>query len=88
MTLAISRVLSLMSSASDIEIYSDSTKENINSFDVGYFRQYGISSLVLPKDNKYGSPGDVDVALCDRVSVSEYYSDGTSTSNIYQWHII
>lgn len=31
----------------------------------------GISSLVLPKDNKYGSPGDVDQSLCDPTEVTE-----------------
>lgn len=45
----------------------------------------GISSLVLPKTNTYGSPGDVDVALCDRVDVPEFYSNGTSTANFKEW---
>lgn len=27
----------------------------------------GISSLVLPKNNKFGSPGDVDVSLCNHI---------------------
>jgi Tfp pilus tip-associated adhesin PilY1 len=85
MTLAICGAIP-MSSASDIEIYSDSTKGKTSILlMLDTSGSMGISSLVLPKDNKYGSPGDVDVALCDRVSVSEYYSDGTSTSNIYQW---
>ncbi|MEG2273176.1 MAG: PilC/PilY family type IV pilus protein, partial [Acinetobacter sp.] len=45
----------------------------------------GISSLVMPKTNTYGSPGDVDVALCDRVDVPEFYSNGTSTANFKEW---
>lgn len=44
----------------------------------------GISSLVLPKNNQYGSPGDVDSALCDRVQVREadVYGDN---HNMWQW---
>lgn len=45
----------------------------------------GISSLVLPKDNQYGSPGDVDVPLCDRVEVGEYQSNRSNTNIIYEW---
>lgn len=44
----------------------------------------GISSLVLPKNNKYGSPGDVDVPLCDRVAVGEYDRD-RNTNSIFEW---
>ena len=44
----------------------------------------GISSLVLPKNNKYGSPGDVDVPLCDRVVVGEYDRD-RNTNSIFEW---
>lgn len=45
----------------------------------------GISSLVLPKNNVYGSPGDVDTSLCDRVKVSEHYSDRRYTTDLWQW---
>lgn len=31
----------------------------------------GISSLVIPKNNSYGSPGDVENSLCDETTVSE-----------------
>lgn len=43
----------------------------------------GISSLVLPKNNSYGSPGDVDSSLCTQVDVKEYkndYKDSTAVS--------
>lgn len=45
----------------------------------------GISSLVLPKNNPFGSPGDVDTPLCARVGVGEYQSNRSSTNNIYEW---
>ncbi|WP_182406102.1 pilus assembly protein PilC [Psychrobacter sp. GP33] len=45
----------------------------------------GISSLVLPKNNPYGSPGDVDVALCDRIGVAEYQNNRSSTNTIFEW---
>jgi len=45
----------------------------------------GISSLVLPKNNPYGSPGDVDAPLCARVGVGEYQSNRSSTNNIFEW---
>ncbi len=41
----------------------------------------GISSLVLPKNNSYGSPGDVDSSLCTPTGVVE---TGSSTA-INQW---
>ena len=45
----------------------------------------GISSLVLPKNNPFGSPGDVDKPLCKRVGVGEYQSNRNNTNNIYEW---
>ena len=44
----------------------------------------GISSLVLPKNNKYGSPGDVDSSLCGAALVPEARSDGR-TEDVYEW---
>lgn len=47
----------------------------------------GISSLVLPKNNTYGSPGDVDSPLCSQVDVKEYkndYKDSTAV-NFKEW---
>lgn len=31
----------------------------------------GISSLVLPKNNSFGSPGDVDKSLCDHIEIDK-----------------
>lgn len=73
--------------ASDIEIYRDSTKGKTNILlMLDTSGSMGISSLVLPKNNPYGSPGDVTEPLCGRATVPEYYKDGSSTANIYQWH--
>lgn len=40
----------------------------------------GISSLVLPKDNKYGSPGDVDKPLCTHEAVAQRGIDENKSS--------
>ena len=45
----------------------------------------GISSLVLPKVNPYGSPGDVDSPLCSRVGVDEFAADRRTKNKIYEW---
>lgn len=45
----------------------------------------GISSLVLPKNNRFGSPGDVDQPLCSRVDVAEYENNRINTSKIFEW---
>lgn len=72
--------------ASDIEIYKGATsgKPSILMM-LDTSGSMGISSLVLPKNNNYGSPGDVDTPLCDQVQVSEYYNNRSSTANIYEW---
>ncbi|WP_201526561.1 hypothetical protein [Psychrobacter frigidicola] len=44
----------------------------------------GISSLVLPKDNKYGSPGDVDVPLCGKKDNLEISGDSDPNPRIEQ----
>lgn len=47
----------------------------------------GISSLVLPKDNAYGSPGDVIVPLCERKDSKEIAGNGrTPEENIGKWY--
>lgn len=72
--------------ASDIEIYKDAAAGNTNILlMLDTSGSMGISSLVLPKNNAYGSPGDVTEALCDRVAVPEYNNTRGSTYNIYQW---
>lgn len=72
--------------ASDLSIYKGNTtgKTSILLM-LDTSGSMGISSLVLPKTNRYGSPGDVDVALCDRVKVAEYDKARTSTIEFYQW---
>lgn len=46
----------------------------------------GISSLVLPKVNPYGSPGDVDVPLCEKGDKKEIGGNGTSpTYSFKEW---
>lgn len=42
----------------------------------------GISSLVLPKVNPYGSPGDVDVPLCEKKPNNEYNGRTVSDAKI------
>ncbi|MDM1781420.1 hypothetical protein HX120_06445 [Acinetobacter indicus] len=48
----------------------------------------GISSLVLPKNNKYGSPGDVDNSICIQRDV--YENSGNSPGNFleYQYNAV
>ena len=43
----------------------------------------GISSLVLPKNNKYGSPGDVDNSICTQKDV--YEDSGNSAGNFLEY---
>lgn len=77
---------SLHVNASDIDIYSSSTGGRTSILlMLDTSGSMGISSLVLPKTNLYGSPGDVDTSLCDRVSVAEYLSNRSSTLNFYEW---
>ena len=46
----------------------------------------GISSLVLPKDNKYGSPGDVDKPLCTHEAVAQRGIDSNHDGKkVLQW---
>jgi type IV pilus assembly protein PilY1 len=71
--------------ASDIEIYKSLTSGKTSILlMLDTSGSMGISSLVLPKTNQYGSPGDVESSLCSRVAVSEYYSN-RSTANMYEW---
>lgn len=45
----------------------------------------GISSLVLPKNNQYGSPGDVDSSLCSRTTVDEANNSRSAWYKTYEW---
>ena len=68
--------------ASDLEIYKGNTTGNTSILlMLDTSGSMGISSLVLPKNNKYGSPGDVDSSLCAKTGVVE---TGSSTA-INQW---
>ncbi len=74
--------------ASDIDIYSSTTggKTSILLM-LDTSGSMGISSLVLPKNNSYGSPGDVDSPLCAQVDVKEFkndYKDSTAV-NFKEW---
>lgn len=76
---------SVSTQASDIEIYSNATAGQTSiMMMLDTSGSMGISSLVLPKQNNYGSPGDVDKALCDREGVPESRKNGTSES-IHEW---
>lgn len=47
----------------------------------------GISSLVLPKNNRFGSPGDVDTPLCERKDSKEIAGDAQErTDDISKWY--
>lgn len=72
--------------ASDLSIYKPNTvgKTSILLM-LDTSGSMGISSLVLPKNNIYGSPGDVDQSLCARVSVKENNNLGNPSTNFWQW---
>lgn len=56
----------------DLEIYQQASGGNINlMMMLDTSGSMGISSLVLPNNNTYGSPGDVTSSLCARKSNSE-----------------
>ena len=74
--------------ASDLTIYKGNTQGKTSILlMLDTSGSMGISSLVLPKNNQYGSPGDVDNPLCDRADVKEYkndYRDSTAV-NFKEW---
>lgn len=78
MTLGVCHSVSVQ--ASDIDIYQSSTggKTSILLM-LDTSGSMGMSSLVLPKTNQYGSPGDVDTSLCSRVTVKEYTNNRTDS---------
>ncbi|GGL93566.1 hypothetical protein GCM10010099_07230 [Streptomyces cinereus] len=70
----------------DLEIYKAATDGQINlMMMLDTSGSMGISSLVLPKDNPYGSPGDVDTGLCKRVNVAEYNNTRSNTYAFAEW---
>ncbi|SDY35938.1 type IV pilus assembly protein PilY1 [Acinetobacter kyonggiensis] len=70
--------------ASDLSLYrGNSTGKTSILLMLDTSGSMGISSLVLPKDNSYGSPGDITgTSLCNRVSIVESGSPGSS---YYSW---
>lgn len=70
----------------DLEIYKAATDGQINlMMMLDTSGSMGISSLVLPKNNPYGSPGDVDTGLCKRVNVAEYNNTRSNTYAFAEW---
>lgn len=65
--------------ASDLEIYKGNLEGKTSIFlMLDTSGSMGISSLVMPKNNLFGSPGDVNESLCQRVEVNE-------GANIWEW---
>lgn len=78
--------LAVPSYASDLSIYKGNQKGKTSIFlMLDTSGSMGISSLVLPKNNLYGSPGDVEVSLCSRVDVSEHYKERKNTAKFWEW---
>ena len=76
----------VVSQLGDLSIYQPAAAARTNlMMMIDTSGSMGISSLVLPKNNPYGSPGDVDVALCDRIGVGEYQTNRSSTNTIFEW---
>ena len=74
-----------VSQIGDLSIYQPASSARTNlMMMIDTSGSMGISSLVLPKDNPYGSPGDVDEPLCSRVGVGEYQSNRSNTNTIYE----
>ena len=76
--------VSMVSYGSDLAIYKGSTKGKTSLLlMLDTSGSMGISSLVLPKNNPYGSPGDVTSSLCPRTEV--YESGGNKAGNILEY---
>ena len=72
--------------ASDLGIYRGNTAGKTNIFlMLDTSGSMGVSSLVMPRANTWGSPGDVDSSLCTATGVPEYYSNLTSTYLFNEW---
>ncbi|WP_352336565.1 pilus assembly protein PilC [Psychrobacter sp. 16-MNA-CIBAN-0192] len=76
----------VISQMGDLSIYQPAAAARTNlMMMIDTSGSMGISSLVLPKNNPFGSPGDVDVALCDRIGVGEYQNNRNNTNSIFEW---
>ncbi|MBL7667938.1 hypothetical protein I6I86_08295 [Moraxella osloensis] len=86
MASSLSQADTMSKNIGDLEIYKAATDGQINlMMMLDTSGSMGISSLVLPKNNPYGSPGDVDTGLCDRVIVYEYNNNRSSTYPFAEW---
>lgn len=86
MASSLSQADTMSKNIGDLEIYQSATGGQINlMMMLDTSGSMGISSLVLPKNNPYGSPGDVDTGLCDRVIVYEYNNNRSSTYPFAEW---
>ena len=86
MASSLSQADTMSKNIGDLEIYQSATGGQINlMMMLDTSGSMGISSLVLPKNNPYGSPGDIDTALCDRVNVYEYNDNRSSTYPFAEW---
>lgn len=76
----------VVSQMGDLSIYQPAAAARTNlMMMIDTSGSMGISSLVLPKNNPFGSPGDVDTPLCKRVGVGEYQSNRSNTNTIFEW---
>lgn len=86
MASSLSQADTMSKNIGDLEIYQSATGGQINlMMMLDTSGSMGISSLVLPKNNPYGSPGDVDTGLCKRVNVAEYNNNRSSTYPFAEW---
>lgn len=76
--------ISTASYASDLTIYKGGTKGKTSILlMLDTSGSMGISSLVLPTTNIYGSPGDVNATACKEEGVSE--AGGNMPGNVYEY---
>ena len=76
----------VVSQIGDLSIYQPAATARTNlMMMIDTSGSMGISSLVLPKVNPFGSPGDVDSPLCDRVPVKEYNNSRNTAYDIFEW---
>ena len=81
MFMTLSVCSSVSTTASDIDIYKDAVKGKpaiLLMLDTS--GSMGISSLVLPTVNNYGSPGDVTSTECSREDIHE--TGGNKAGNV------
>lgn len=77
LTMSTSQADTAKTGKGDLEIYQSASGGNINlTMMLDTSGSMGISSLVLPDNNAYGSPGDVSSPLC---------SPQASTSGLIEW---